>query len=398
MKKYPIYSLDLGTTKFCIAALNADSSGSNIEIIEVAARGMRRGMLADFEEAKIALTELIDKAEDALSTSIRRVVVGIAGSHLKGRMQSHEILIDEEIVTAVHTQRLCRFAEQQAQVNGQEILHCIPVHFSVGTREPVQNPIGFSADRLAGQFFLIEADRDYLKDVIRLCNQCGLEVSSLFSEPFASASVTVEDEHKELGVVIADIGGGTTDGIVFQNGRPVDIFTINIAGKLITRDIALALNIHIDEAERIKRFIHLMDYQNHKIETTSVHGKILAVDSIFTAQVVEARLLELGKYIVESLKPYKGSLGAGLLLTGGGCAIEGLSSFMHDCFKVSVKSCRPKLALSNMQSKEFDTRYATAIGLLNLELGRRQEISAERSQLWAFRYFGQFMNWIRELS
>ncbi len=398
MKKHPIYSLDLGTTKFCIAALNQNSENPQIEIVEVPAKGMRRGMLSDFDEAKHALDSLIEKAEHELSCNIRQIVVGIAGSHLKGRIQRQEILINEEQVSLQHTQQLCKFAEQQAAVHGQEILHCIPVNFTVGSREPVLNPVGFSGDRLSGQFFIIEADRDYMKDVIRLCNQCGLEVTNLYSEPFASASVTVEDEHKELGVVIADIGGGTTDGIVFQNGRPVDIFTINIAGKMMTRDVALALNVQLDEAERIKRLINLREFHNFKIETKSVHGKTLTVDSLFTAQVIEARLLELGKYIVNSLQPYKGALGAGMLSTGGGCTIQGLSSLMHECFKISVRSCKPKLIIHTGKFNEFDTKYATAIGLLNLELGRRQEILSERSQLWAFRYFGQFMNWIRELS
>ena len=100
---------------------------------------------------------------------------------------------------------------------------------------------------------MIDADKSYVKDVIRLCNNCGLEVSNIFSEPFASSSVSVKDEQKQNGVVIADIGGGTTDGIIFQNGKPIDVFTVNIGGSLMTQDIAKGLNVNQELAETVKK-------------------------------------------------------------------------------------------------------------------------------------------------
>ena len=101
-------------------------------------------------------------------------------------------------------------------------------------------------------FFLIDADKFYLKDIVDVCNESGLQVQRLYSEPFASASVTVPDAYKQLGVALADIGGGTTDGIVFKGGRPVGAFTVNVAGKLMTSDLAIGLSISPEEAEKIK--------------------------------------------------------------------------------------------------------------------------------------------------
>ena len=391
-----LFALDLGTTKFCVAALQRKSERHDLKIVEVPAAGMKRGMLTDFSQAKNALDKLIEKAEEELQTDIRKIVVGVAGSHLQGDICEREIAIQDPFIAEHHLHLLSNLVQDQKKSDSRETLHCIPVNFSIDNREPIQNPINFTGQKLAGKYFLIDADRNYLKDVIRLCNLCGLEVDQLYSEPFASASVTVDDELKQLGVAVADIGGGTTDGIVFQNGRPVDIFTINIAGSLMTKDISVGLNLSIPTAQQLKEEFGLGEVIPEKIRITDIHNQAQALGKHEVIAILGPRVIELGAHLANNLKPYKGSLGGGILFTGGGSNLRDLDSFLSSRFKVSVHQSKPNLDLAHEYS--LSARYATVVGLLNLEMGRVAISSKSGSSSWPRKYFSQFINWMKELA
>lgn len=385
-RKY-LFALDLGTTKFCIAALDFNKENP-ITIIDVPAQGMRRGMLSDFNQAKVALLELLEKAEEALEVDIEKVVVGIAGSHLKGKIVHTNLNLEHQVITHHHVQELCQRTDQQNSSDLREVLHCIPLDYQLNEREPVDCPIGFSCDHISARYFVIDSDRSYLKDVIRLCNQVGLQVAHLYSEPFASASVSVKDEDKQKGVALADIGGGTTDGLVFQAGRPAGVFTINIAGMMMTRDLSLGLNIDYEAAEQLKKDCGLSGL-------SECYDKDIEIK---TRKILSARILELGVYLAESLKPFKGQLASGLLLTGGGAQVKGVDQYLHEKFKVPVHVSNPVLNLENQQYENKSCRYATVIGLLNLEIGRQKTIATEKNRFWAKKYLNHFFNWIKELS
>lgn len=391
-----IFALDLGTTKFCIAVLDPLESSDKIKLCEVPAKGMKRGMLSDFAEAQVALAELVEKAENDLGIDLRKIVVGVAGSHLKGSTLYKEIAIQESFIRQRHIDDLTHEVESLSRGNDRELLHCIPVEFKVDSREAIPNPIGLSGAKLTGRYFLIDADKNYLKDLVRLCNQCGLEVEQLFSEPFASASVTVHDHLKNLGVAVADIGGGTTDGIIFQNGRPVDMFTINTAGNHVNRDLSVGLNIPIVEGLKLKEEYGLSDLPS-SVHITDIHGQTLDADREQIENILQARILELGKYMFHALVSHQGNLGGGIILTGGGSRLKGIDHFLAGKFGISVRSQCPSLPMSQM-SQDFSSRHATAIGLLNLEYGRRQVLGFDESSFWPKKYFSQFVNWVRDLS
>lgn len=400
MAKKNIFALDLGTTKFCIASLiDRHGQDARLQIVETAAKGMRRGMLSDFEQAASALNRLIDQAERRLEVDIREVVVGVAGSHLRGQVVEQSLDLQGDVVQESHIQKLSEKADQCQSNDYREVLHCIPIHYRLDDREPVQTPHGFSAKKISGKFFVIDADRSYLKDVVRLCNQVGLEVKHLFSEPFASASVTVDDQHKDRGVALADIGGGTTDGLVFQNGRPVDVFTINIAGIMMTKDLAVGLNIEeaLAETLKVENGLGIGKSSIDRVER-NIYGQETRICSKSIARILSARTLELGGFLAESLKHYRGQLGGGVLLTGGGAQVHGLDLFLSERFGVQVKNIDPQLNLKQQTFDQYTSRYATVIGLLNLELCRLQSIQNMKSHFWAKKYINHFVNWIRELS
>lgn len=392
MQSKHLFALDLGTTKFCIAALIWGTEAPRLELVEVPADGMHRGMVADFAKAERCLKELIEKAEKQMNVLIDRIIVGVAGSHLRSAIVEHSLSIPHQPCQTRHLKRLLEEAETKAETPFRELLHCVPIAYRIDAREETSNPVGFTASQLSGRYFAIDADKDYLRDIIRVCNANGLEVMRLFSEPFASASVCVADESKNLGLAIADIGGGTTDGVIFQNGKPVKAFTINIAGSMMTRDLAMGLNVSIEEAERLKHSYGLLYYDTPK---ELRHQLDPMAKKVFI--VLGSRIHELGAHLAQDLLEFRGQLGAGILLTGGGSQVIGIDRFLSDRFKVQVRVAPPQLSVEQVGLGIHTTRHATALGLLNLELGRR--VSAQQMNgSWSRRYLDQFVNWIRELS
>lgn len=407
-----VYALDLGTTKFCLAAMresaNPEDGGWKVDTISVHADGMRRGMVSNIEQARVALDQLIAQAERTLSTDIRRVVVGIAGSHLKGRSVSVQCRLENGLVSVKETSSLTEMAERDHAGEGRELLHTIPLGYSVDGRPSIENPVGLHGKTLEGQYFLIDADQGYLKDVLGVCNAAGLQVLRFYSEPVASASVTVPDRLKENGIAMADIGGGTTDGIVFRGGRPVAIFTINIAGKLMTSDLAIGLGIPPSEAEKAK--IHFgispqVSGDHHHV--LSLHGETHKIGPKEMKTILLPRVHELGSMIAKSLLPFKGTLASGLFLTGGGSEVRGLPEYFQAKMGIPVFKAKPTLpeldgsgSTDNKSSKKFDqpTQLATVLGLINLEIGRIGDQEKYRQTTWSSRYLGPILNWLKELA
>lgn len=393
-----IYALDLGTTKFCFGVLKSIHDKPSLTVVDVPAAGMRRGMLSDFSLAKEALENLILKTESQLNIDIRKIVVGVAGSHLQGRMEHRDIAIKEPFIQNHHIESLSNLVMKQDQSSQREVLHCIPVSFSIDGREAIQNPLNFSGEVLKGQFFVIDSDRNYLKDIIRLCNLCGLEILQFYSEPYASSCVTVDEKLKQMGVVVADIGGGTTDGIVFQNGRPVEMFTINIAGSLMTSDISLGLNVDTENAESLKKTWGLSNHQkNLSVMIKDIHGKDQKIESSELRAILGPRVCELGAHLANNLKSYKGFLKGGVLFTGGGSNLHGLEDFLSHRFQVSVRRSQPDFKLIT-KAESYHARYATVMGILSLEMARNHLKMGREYSSWPKKYFGQFFNWMKELA
>ena len=392
-----IFALDFGTTKFCIAGLVHKNKTPKLKVISVPARGMYRGMINNYDEASAALNILIEKAESELDVDIRKITIGIAGSHLSGSKIETQTNIENQEINGKKLFKILEDVERENTNPIRELLHIIPIEYKIDDREPTNNPIGFTGKVLHSKYFMIDADKSYVKDVIRLCNNCGLEVTNIFSEPFASSSVSVKDSQKQNGVVVADIGGGTTDGIIFQNGKPVDVFTVNIGGSLMSNDISKGLNIEADLGEQAKEKFGLDFKIQDKLTIKNTHGAESEISASDIYPILGARIQELGIYLAKELMKYKGNLGSGLLLTGGGSLVENIDSFLESRFKVPVARIAPVFDKSEIESEDLITRYATAIGLVNLVLCMENERKVNQSN-FTRKYLSQFMNWIREIT
>lgn len=410
MKLNNVFALDLGTTKFCFGNIKYNTPGCppSIETISVNAAGMRRGMLADFDKAKQSLLTLIDIAETEFKTNISKVVVGIAGSHLQSNLFKTKIPVQNQIVKTSTIESLKLSAMKQKPSFHKENLHAIPLSYSLDEREPTNSPIGFSADFITGKFFRIEADKHYLNDVINLCNHCGLEVKNLYAEPYASACATITEEEKQYGVMIADIGGGTTDGIIFHQGLPTRLFTINIGGMLMTHDLAIGLGIPIETAEHLKLSIGLDRTKlNQNIIVKNLQGEEIRISNEDLYMILFSRVLELATLIKKHLDSQDLPLKSGLVLTGGGSDVQSLEQMMSYILKIPVRKTLPnpckQLNFDVKDQKLFEQRqlaskYSTVSGMLILEqlLNLKKDSNPKHSMLG--KYYQNFISWVKELS
>lgn len=414
MAKDKIFALDLGTTKFCLATLSQRKNEvfPYLDAVSVPAQGMRRGMLSDFNEAHKSLNSLIEIAEKEFQCDINKAVVGVSGSHLKSRVLTVKIPLQQ--TSTIEPMILSKAQELLKNENfsaHREIIHIIPICYQIDDREWISNPVGFSGTHISVKYYVIDADKFYLKDLIQLCNLSGIEVQKIIAEPYASAAVSISEEKKKFGVVLADIGGGTTDGIIFINGLPIHVFTVNIGGKLITNDLSIGLGVPYDEAERIKIIYGLNnsdDLRNH-LQVKDVNGNLTQIHQKNTFDILSARIYELGKLIHIEMQKVNQTLGCGVVLTGGGSEISGIETILTNYMKTIVSKAKPEIPFNtlytNHENNNFshvpsilNSKYATVAGLIYLELKSRSGHLDVIKSNFLKKHFGNFISWFKELS
>jgi cell division protein FtsA len=375
-----IFAIDLGTSKFCIARVNPtafQSPGTTacvpvVDSLAVPAKGTKRGMITDFSKAQTCLVDLVAEAESRWNCDIIQAVVGIAGSHLRSHLAKGSIplRLDEPVSIAsirkLEDQMIAAFSTGSSATH-RDLLDAIATSWQLDQRDPVDDPIGFSGSSLSADFLMIDADKSYLKDVVRLVNAAGIRVNRLVSEPLASAHVCAGQEFRALGCCVVDIGGGTSDGLVFVNGKPAMAFSVPMAGFAMTSDLAVTLNIPHREAERIKTIYGLSAHSAGAISVEDVHGNHKSVPGELVARIIDARSKELTTSIAKNLVAFKGKLGGGLLLTGGGSQLQGLPELMASSIRIPVKAVHPRFndpAPGSNQSTRLAPKFATVLGLL----------------------------------
>ena len=404
-----ILALDFGTSKFCLAWLRLGNKGvaPSLETISVAAGGMRRGMVANVALAQERLDLLIETAEKKFGIDVDGAIVGIAGSHVSSRPVRTALPIHDEAVTGTHVAQLTAIATEKFKADGREILHTIPIEFRVDDRPPTSHPIGLSGKHLNGTFLLIEASRSYLRDMISMCNKSGLEVRKFMAEPYASSVVTSSEDERRLGVAVCDIGGGTTDGMVYLGGSPFSAFAINVAGHLMTNDLALGLNVSFDEAERLKVMIGLGTEENidFHIESMDIKGRTVLISQMNVARILRARISELAEMIAREIRSYKGSLGAGVILTGGGSEVLGIEDMLEGILAIPVRIGIPSMR-SSANHIDCDvgaitahpTKLATVLGMLQVELMMRSQSQSEKRGEKGSKYLARVVTWLKEFT
>src|SRR5471032_861681 len=251
-----IAGLDIGTTKTC--AVIAASGPDGLEIIgigEAPSTGMRKGVVTDLEETVRAIEAATEKAERMAGVHVSHVYVGVTGEHIQSTNNRAVVTVsgDEREVNAADVRRVVDASKIINLAADRQIIHALPRHFTVDGQDGVNDPVGMSGGRLEVDTHIVTGGSTFITNVLKCVHRAGLEPLGIIFEPLASSAATLLPEEKHVGVVLLDVGGGTTDIAVFAGGGVVHTATIPVGGNILTNDIALGLKTTFAEAENIKR-------------------------------------------------------------------------------------------------------------------------------------------------
>ncbi len=367
-----IVGLDIGTSKV-VAIVGEVRQDDEIEIIGIGShpsRGLKKGVVVNIESTVQSIQRAVEEAELMAGVEIDSVYAGIAGSHVSS-LNSHGIVpIKDGEVSHADVERVIDAARAVAIPADQKILHILPQEFIIDNQEGIHDPAGMSGVRLEARVHMVTGAVSAAQNIIKCVRRCGLEVEDLILEQLASSYSVLEEDEKDLGVCLVDIGGGTTDIAVFTGGSIRHTAVIPIAGDQVTNDIAVALRTPTQHAEEIKLkyacALTQLASPDETIEVPSIGDRPPRRLSRQTlAEVVEPRYEELLTLIQLELRRsgYEDLVAGGVVLTGGSSKMEGLIDLAEEVFHMPVRLGIPQY-VTGLVDVVRNPIHATGVGLL----------------------------------
>ena len=373
-----LVGLDIGTSK--VAAVVGDLHDGTLSVVGVGAvpsEGLRKGVVVNIDATVQAIERAIKEAEVAAGCEIHSVFASVGGAHIRG-VNSHGVVgVKNREIDKSDVDRVLEAARAVALPADRDILHVLPQDFVLDGQDGIRSPVGMSGVRLESRVHIIMTAIGAAQNVVRCCERTGLHVADLVLEPLAAAEAVVTPEEKELGVALVDLGGGTTDVLVFHQGALKHTAVLSVAGNHISSDIAAGLRTPFRDAEVLKQrhgcaLARLVD-RDQQVEVPSVGERtprVLARHML--SQIIEARAEEIltmaRQQIVKS--GFDEELGAGVVLTGGTVLLEGMVPLAEQVFQKPVRIGTPSSA--NGGGSEDDgglgpansPSFAAAVGLV----------------------------------
>lgn len=367
-----IVGLDIGTSKVVavVAEVLPDGRHEVIGLGQHESKGLKKGVVVNIEATIASIQAALEEAELMADCKIRTVYTGIAGSHIRSFNSRGMVAIKDKEVTAADVARVIETARAVNIPTDQQFLHTVSQEFVVDNQEGVREPIGMRGIRLEVKVHIVTGAVSAVQNIVKCIRRCGLEVSDLILQPLASADAVLTEDEKELGVVLIDIGGGTTDIAVFTEGAIRHTAVIPIAGDQITNDIAMALRTPTLEAEEIKiRHGVAKQILVDSSETIEVPGlgdrgpRTLSRQML--AAVIEPRVEELFALALQVVREseFEEVLSSGVVLTGGTALMPGIAELAEEIFLKPVRIGGPQYN-GQLADVVKSPRYSTAHGLL----------------------------------
>ena len=370
--KSVIVALDIGTTKVC--TLIAHKSAKNLEILGVGSHpshGLKKGSVVNIEKTVESIRSSIEEAKlMAGIEELESATVGIAGNHIYCFNSSGVVPVKNKEINKSDVDRVIEAAKAVLIPSDREILHVIPQEFKVDNTVGIKNPIGMCGSRLEVNVHIVTGKTPLIHNLVKCVEQAGLKANSIILQPIASSRSVLSSEEKELGVVLIDIGGGTTDIAVWKEGSLLHSQIIPLGGNHFTNDLAVALKVPHNEAERIKLTHGTVLKDAHLNETyLTVQGlsgtRPREVSLSFVSEVLGARAEELFSVIRELVleKNLQDEITGGFVLTGGGALIKNLPELAEYFLEKPVKLGYPT-AFGGMTTAMQHPKFSTVLGLL----------------------------------
>ena len=372
-----IVGLDIGTSKIVaiVASPNTDAGPTDyaLDIIGIGshpARGMKKGVVVNIESTVQSIQRAVEEAELMAGCQIHSVYAGIAGSHIRSLNSHGTVAIRDKEVASGDIERVLDAAKAVHFPGDQQLLHVLPQEYIIDNQEGIREPIGMSGVRLEAKVHLITGAVSAAQNITKCIERCGLTVDGIILEQMASSYSVLEQDEKDLGVCLVDIGGGTTDIAVFIDGAIRHTAVIPIAGDQVTNDIAVALRTPTQYADEIKIkyacALTQLAREDETIEVPSVGDRPprqLARQTL--AEVVEPRYEELLMLVQAELRRsgFEELLAAGIVLTGGSSKMEGVVELAEEVFHLPVRLGTPQ-HVGGLVDVVRNPIHATGVGLL----------------------------------
>ncbi|MFV0540468.1 MAG: cell division protein FtsA [Aestuariibaculum sp.] len=386
--------LDIGTTKI-VAMIGRRNEYGKVEILGIGrakSLGVHRGVVNNITQTIQSIQQAVQEAEAAADIKINSVTVGIAGQHIRSLQHSDYITRSnsESVIDEDDIDRLVNQVHKLVMLPGEEIIHVLPQEYKVDGQAEIKEPIGMYGGRLEANFHVVVGHTSSIRNIGRCIQSAGLGLDGITLEPLASANAVLNQEEKEAGVALIDIGGGTTDLAIFKDGIIRHTAVIPFGGNVITEDIKEGCSIIEKQAELLKiKFGSTWPGENKDNEIVSIPGlrgrepKEITLKNL--SKIIYARTKEIIEQVYAEIKNYgheeqKKKLIAGIVLTGGGSQLKHLKQLVEYITGMDTRIGYPNEHLAGDSDEEITSPlYATAVGLV-LEGLRRNERKIEQKQ------------------
>ncbi len=367
-----VVGIDVGTTKICTLVGREEPPGQ-IRILGVGiepSQGIKKGVVVDLAAASQAVSRSIDKAERSSGLEITSALVSLAGSQVSS-VNSHGVVgVSGRVIDQDDIERAIEAARAVAIPHNREIIHVIQRGFDVDGQTGIRMPLGMHGYRLEVETHIITASAASVENLRQCVGASGVEVSQFVLNPLASAEVVLNETERQMGVVVVDMGGGTTDMAIYIDGDVWYTSVLSVGGNHITSDIAHGLRLPMSQAEEIKiQHGHAVEAEVGNQESFNIRPfgeqEVVQVNRQELAEIIEARVEEIIGLVLQEIKRsgYDGLLPAGMVLTGGSSALPGIRTLANSVLGVPVRIAQPE-NLVGMVDKLDSPAYSTGVGLL----------------------------------
>jgi len=403
-KERIVVGLDVGTTK--VVALVGNVVDGVIEIIgmgKAESHGLEKGVVVDIGHTVASIRKAVEEAENMADVRIDSVYVGIAGKHITSINNSGTVSINrpDRIITQDDVRRVVETAQAIQLPPESEMIHVIPRQYIVDGQDGITDPVGMTGTRLEVDVHIVTGAITAVHNLVRCVESLGIEIRQIVLEPIASSLAVLSSAEKELGVILMDIGGGTTDISVFRGGDIWFSKVVPIAGEHVTNDITVGLQTPIEEAELVKKQhgTALVDSvgEDEKIEVATIGGdqkKVVSKKKL--AKIIEPRVEEMLDLSMQEIEDagYRDLVPAGLVLTGGSSLLEGMPEFANLRYDLPVRRGKIPQGIHGLRDIVESPIYATSIGLLRYAVETKDFKKPEFYERRRGTIIGKLFSWL----
>ena len=386
-EKNILVGLDIGTTKVC-TIVGTKTSETDLEIIGIGthpSHGLKKGSVVNIDKTVSSIQASLEEAKLMAGVNITQATIGIAGSHIYSFNSSGVVAIKGQEITSDDVDRVIEAAKAVVIPSDRQILHVIPREFRVDNTRGIKNPVGMCGVRLEAHVHVVTGSISLIQNLVKCVEATGVNAENIVLQPIASSESVLSSEEKEMGVILVDIGGGTTDIAVWKEGSLIHSQIIPVGGNHFTNDLAVALKVPHAEAERIK-VNHGCVLQESVNQSAHITVKGIAgtrpreVAINYIAKVLGARAEELFDIVKEIIaeKDFDQDISGGIVLTGGGALIKSLPELGEYIIGKPTKIGYPS-PFGGMTNIMQNPKFSTVMGLL-IESGKHKPISISRDQ------------------